>query len=118
MGAAGLVIGSGHLGRHIHGSTFRLTLAAALLDPALAREDGTLDEEIEARLTAWMRSHLEVAVHRFTEREPLGDLEECVLAEMDPPLNIGGRKETPLRETLTLRRKRFAKRKRKRRGSP
>src|SRR5262249_48067543 len=57
-------IGGNHLHGRIRGSTFRLTLAAALADPlGLVSESRNLDSASEQRLSAWMREHLDVAVH-------------------------------------------------------
>ena len=53
-----------HLGGDIYGSTFRLTLASALrVRLALAPSGGGhMGRDGEARLTEWMRRHLDVAV--------------------------------------------------------
>lgn len=48
-----------------------------------------------------MRSHLQVAVHTFPDRDPLGDLEHHVLDRLDPPLNLHGMPVTPLRLLLS-----------------
>jgi hypothetical protein len=99
-------IGGNHLRGRIRGSTFRLTLAAALADPlGFVSESKNLDRASEQRLSVWMREHLRLAVHRFPERDALGDLEHHVLAKLDPPLNLDGMSLTPLREALSLRRK-------------
>src|SRR5450432_4111100 len=49
-----------------------------------------LDRTSEQRLTDWMRTHLEVAVHPFATPDSLADLERHVLSELDPPLNLDG----------------------------
>jgi hypothetical protein len=61
-----------------------------------------LDPQSEERLSAWMRAHLEVAVFSFGDRDPLADIEHCVLSELDPPLNLDGMPSTPLRSELSL----------------
>lgn len=63
-----------------------------------------LDPDSEARLTVWMRNHLEVAVLPFVSRDSLGDLEHGVLTKLDPPLNLDGMTPTPLRSELSRRR--------------
>jgi hypothetical protein len=96
-------IKSDHLGGRVRGSTFRLTLAAALLRSLDLTVEGRkkLAPESEARLSEWIRRHLEVAVHPFPDRGALADLESRVLATLDPPLNLSGRPTTPLRVELT-----------------
>jgi hypothetical protein len=99
-------IGRNHLRGTIRGSTFRLTLAAGLgqalgLKPAGPRR---LEPTSEETLSKWMRKHLEVVVHPFEYRDPLGDLEERLLRALDPLLNLDGRPETQIRISLrTLR---------------
>lgn len=75
-----------HLRGRIRGSTFRLTLASCLARPlALVRTaPGQLDPLSEARLSEWVRGHLEVAVFPVVDRDPLADLEHRVLRELDP----------------------------------
>jgi hypothetical protein len=100
-------INDNHLNGLIRGSTFRLTLAAALrrslnLEPAGPKK---LTADSERRLSAWLREHLELAVHPFPEADALEHLEHGVLRRIDPPLNLRGMDRTPLRESLsTLRR--------------
>lgn len=99
---AGRIRGN-HLGGRIRGSTFRLTLAACLLRPlALVRTaPRQLNPGSEARLSAWMRDRLEVAVFAVLDRDSLADLEHRVLSDLDPPLNLDGMRPTPLRSDLT-----------------
>ena len=96
-------IGRNHLNGSIGSSTFRQTLAAALAEPLKLNSTAPkkLDRGSEQRLTAWMRAHLQVAVHPFPERDALADLEERVLATLDPSLNLEGRGPAPLREALS-----------------
>jgi hypothetical protein len=97
-------IGGNHLRGRILGSTFRLTLASCLAEPlGLIRiAPRQLDSGSEQRLSAWMLEHLEIAVLPFADRDPLADLEHCVLAKLDPPLNLQGMPPTPLRRALSL----------------
>jgi hypothetical protein len=95
-------IGGNHLRGRISASTFRLTLAAALADSlGLVSEASDLDTASEHRLSGWMREHLEVGVHRFPDRDALADLEDHVLAKLDPPLNLDGMPPTPIRQSLS-----------------
>ena len=100
-----------HLGSNVRASTFRRTLAAALVGPLNLQAAGPkrLERESEVGLTAWMCSHLEVAVCPFSDRERLSDLEDRVLECLDPPLNLQKRPRTPLRARLLEARGRLAK---------
>ena len=99
-------IGADHLRGGIRGSTFRLTLAACLVEPlALIRiARRRLDSPSEHRLSAWMCDHLEIAVLPLADRDRLGDLEHHVLLKLDPPLNLDGMSMNPLRSELSRRR--------------
>jgi hypothetical protein len=52
-----------------------------------------------------MHDHLQVAVHPFSEPDALGDLEDRVLAKVDPPLNLDGMRPTRLRTALSWKRR-------------
>jgi hypothetical protein len=96
-------IGSSHLRGNIGGSTFRQTLAACLRDP-LGLEvgrPGRLSKQSEHRLSSWMREHLEVAVHPFSDPDALAHLEDEVLAVLDPPLNLEGLPRSELRARVS-----------------
>lgn len=95
-------IGRNHLRGRVRGSTFRLTLAASLKSSLGLTVEGPtqLAPSSESELSNWMRSHLEVAVHPVAERDVILDLEKSVLGALDPPLNLGGRANTPLRLRL------------------
>ena len=103
-------IGGNHLRGTIRGSTFRLTLAACLLEPlALTKVTAKrLDAASEQRLTSWIRKHLAVAVLPFPHRDALGDLERRVLADLDPPLNLDGMAPSAIRQQLSRRRAELA----------
>jgi hypothetical protein len=103
-------IGGNHLRGTIRGSTFRLTLAASLLEPlALTKVTAKrVDAASEQRLTSWIRKHLAVAVLPFPYRDALGDLERRVLAELDPPLNLDGMAPSAIRQRLSRRRAELA----------
>ena len=95
-------IGGNHLGGNVRGSTLRSTLASVLLAPLALRLAGPqrLEAESEARLTAWMRRRLAIAVHAVDSGVGLADLERSVVAELRPPLNIGHVPAGPLRRRL------------------
>jgi hypothetical protein len=101
-----LRIGGSHLNGRIRGSTFRLTLAACLVGPLTLTRIAAkrLAGPSEARLSAWMRDHLQVAVMPFPERDQLGNFEHHLLAALDPPLNLEGMPRTPARSALSRRR--------------
>jgi hypothetical protein len=94
-----------HLNGTINGSTFRLTLAAALGDQIVAPADRTFDRSAEARLSAWMAEHLTVVPLPIADRASLGPLEEKVVQALDPPLNLQHVEKTPLRVLLSKRRR-------------
>ncbi|MBL7621354.1 MULTISPECIES: DUF6884 domain-containing protein [unclassified Frankia] len=83
-----------HLGGRAEFSTLRRTLAAAL--------SGALDLEHKdaAPLDAWIRQHLRVTAVPFEDPDRLAQVEATVLDALDPPLNLRGRPQTPLRLRL------------------
>lgn len=86
-----------HLGGRAGLSTFRKTLGSVLVE-----EWGEFDEQ---RLTEWMDGHLKVTPLPVDDADTLGVVEEGVLAELDPPLNLRGMPSTPLRLALARLRK-------------
>lgn len=100
-----------HITGQIRGSTFRLTLAAALADALALEHVGPkqLAPRSNAELTAWVRRHLQVAVHPFSEPDALVDLERRVLARLDPPLNLDGMPPTVLRARVGEQRARLGR---------
>ena len=101
-----------HLGSDIYGSTFRLTLAAALrtrltLEPI---GGGHMSRDGEQRLTNWMREHLMVSVIAYPDRVGLDGFETDVLDRLDPPFNIAKRPASPVRRELTTLRRPFSRR--------
>ena len=87
----------------MHGSIFRLTLASILLDElGLEVVDAKLIAPAsEEALTAWIRTHLSVAVHTVADPDPLDDLERRILALLDPPFNLDKLATTPQRERIS-----------------
>lgn len=102
-------IGGNHLGGNTYGSTFRLTLAAALSEPLDLEPVGgrRMTRSSEARLTAWMLEHLSIAIDAFENRLELSGHESAVLAVLDPPLNLSKVAPTPLRAALSRRRRAY-----------
>jgi hypothetical protein len=96
-------IGGNHIRGSVRGSTFRLTLAAVLRAPLELHVAGPrkLGSESEQRLTTWIQTHLEVAVHPFPDADRLGVLERSVLGLLDPPMNLEGMPWTSLRTRLS-----------------
>ena len=96
-----------HLGGNIYGSTFRFTLASSLFGELglLATGQKRLAGTGEARLSAWIREHLSVAVSPYPSRDALGNLEDRVLGHLDPPLNLDGMGPSEVRARLTEARK-------------
>lgn len=95
-------IGGQHMNGNIRSSTFRRTLAAALREPLGLRlaGGGRLDAPSNRLLSAWIRAHLRVAWVSCPERGTLAALEDAVLQRLDPPLNLQGMPDTPVRLRL------------------
>lgn len=100
-----------HLRGNIRSSTFRKTLAASLFEPlGLVLGDASkLDPASNEALTLWMRDHLSLATVACPDRAKLSELEDAVLLELDPPLNLMGMPNTTLRTDLKARRSRLNK---------
>jgi hypothetical protein len=84
-----------HLGGRSSLSTFRLTLASSLREPL------QLSDADDPNITRWMHEHLRVVVLPVLDADTLGKLENAVLDELDPPLNLAGRGPTELRRRLS-----------------
>jgi hypothetical protein len=87
-------IESMHLGAKHEFSTLRRTIGAIL---AKAEGRGEIDE---GALTSWIDLHLRVHVVPYTDADSLGRVEQTVLAELDPPLNLKGMPDTDLRKRV------------------
>jgi GIY-YIG catalytic domain-containing protein len=98
-----------HLGVSIYASTFRVTLASALLIPLALEPIGgrRMSADGEARLTAWMRAHLEVSILAYADRVALDLFETEVLGLLDPPLNLAKCPPSAARARLTVLRRAF-----------
>ena len=75
-------------------STLRKTIGAIL-----ASAEGR-DEIDEIALTRWMDLHLRVLVVPYEDADSLGKVEQAILAELDPLLNLMGMPDTELRRRL------------------
>ena len=80
-----------HLGGQHEFSTFRRILGSIL---AAADENEAIDEDA---LTRWMTQHLVVRIAVWPDADTLGRLEAEVLSAIDPPLNLRGMTDTPIR---------------------
>ena len=96
-------INTQHLNGRVRGSTFRLTLAAVLYGALRLEASGgkALEPGSEDELSRWMLAHLAVATHAFPDADVLGVLEDVVLNELDPPLNLHGRPPSRVRRRLS-----------------
>ncbi len=76
------------LRRPLEGSTFRISLAAALREPLGLHLSGKkrLDPASADRLTAWMRQHLRVVIYPYDDRDSLELLKQATLSRLNPSL--------------------------------
>lgn len=91
-----------HLGGNVGSSTFRKTLTASLalpLDLTLTKP-GRPDRDSNQLVSTWMREHLSIVTVSCPDRSTLAQLEDEVLAIVDPPLNLQGMSATPVRRRL------------------
>lgn len=100
-----------HLRGNIRSSTFRKTLAASLSEPLglVLVGPSKLDPSSNEALTLWMLDHLSLATVACPDRATLSELEDAVLLELDPPLNLMGMPRSPVRTELKARRSRLGK---------
>lgn len=104
-------LGKQHIGGNIYGSTFRLTLAAALIPVLGLRVSGPkrLEPNDNTKLSHWIRSHLSVIPYPFPDRDALDGLETLVIHHLDPPLNIDKMPSSNLRSRLREARSKVAR---------
>lgn len=93
-----------HLGRKISFSTLRLTLTACLRDQLHLELVGAKipSPASEETLTRWMKAHLQIAVFSYDDVDALDELEQSVLDELDPPLNLKHMPKSPVRARLRV----------------
>jgi len=102
-------IHTNHLSGNVSSSTFRLTLAAILLEDLGLEvvKPEQLSPRSDQALSAWIRRHLHIAIAPYPDRDHLTEVEERVLDRLDPILNIRGRPSSPARRRLTELRRRI-----------
>lgn len=112
------VIGN-HLSGNIGSSTFRLSLAALLLDqldlePRQQGQKVALTRDQNQLLSEWQREHLRItwALHK----EPW-QIEDQVIAALTPPLNLAKNTDHPFHTTMSDARRRLRTRARTRGGA-
>jgi hypothetical protein len=89
-----------HLGGRFRMSTFRYSLGSVLAE---TWGESTIDE---ARLSAWMYEHLLAVAVPVADADSLEAVEDQVLAELDPALNLRKVPRTALRRRVSELRKR------------
>jgi GIY-YIG catalytic domain-containing protein len=96
-------LGGNHIRGGVRSSTFRLTLAAALCERLELNviAPKRLDGGSERLVSEWIARHLALATHAYHDPDPLGDLEDRVLAVLNPPLNIDRMPPSPVRTRLS-----------------
>jgi hypothetical protein len=94
-------VAGNHLRGGIHGSTWRKSLTAILLDQLdLDMSSGDLSSAAQVELTNWMHDHLRLAVYPIVDSHSVGAAEDALLMALDPPLNLDGMAETAVRASL------------------
>lgn len=102
--------------QHIHGnarsSTFRLTISVLLLNRLglVPANGGKLDPRSNALVSGWIAKHLRVVIAPFDDRDRLGAVEAEVVAQLDPPLNLGHCLPSEARTRLTALRRSLPRR--------
>jgi hypothetical protein len=90
-----------HLGNRHEFSTLRRSLGSILAE---SHGQPTIDEK---QLTRWMHAHLRVIPIPIADVDTLDRLESEILTELDPPLNLAKVPKTPLRQQLSVLRKKY-----------
>jgi hypothetical protein len=90
-----------HLGKRHEFSTLRRSLGSILAE---SHGQPTIDEK---QLTRWMHAHLRVIPIPIADVDTLDRLESEILTELDPPLNLAKVPKTPLRQQLSVLRKKY-----------
>ena len=100
-----------HLGGNTGSSTFRLSLAALLLEaehfvPVTTKTKFILTRADNRRLSEWQEASLRLAW--CEQEEPWdGTLERNVIATMQPPLNLAENRSHPFHATMSAARQNF-----------
>lgn len=99
-------LGGDHIGGKIRNSTFRLSVAAILLEDLNNfivgdRKIGTAGEQM---VSNWMFAHLRLTFVPFVDRTRICELEALLLSKLNPPVNLDGMPLSDLRVELRRRR--------------
>jgi excisionase family DNA binding protein len=103
-------IKSNHIRGNVGSSTFRYTLSSLLVGPLTLKmpDQQKLDPASNSLISSWIAAHLRVSIAPYKHRDGLGEVEEVVIAALDPPLNLrhcqltdARARITQLRRTLT-----------------
>jgi len=100
-----------HLGGRVRRSDLRFSLAAVLLDELRLQVQSPMlvTPASEAELSAWMKSHLAVAVHPVADPGILESLERRLLIRLDPPFGLSYMPPSPVRARLVELRRRISR---------
>lgn len=84
-------VGGQHIQGNARSSTFRLTISSLLRRRLGLRAipGGKLDPDSNTMVSEWIADHLRVALAPYEDRDTLGAVEAEVVAQLDPPLNLG-----------------------------
>jgi hypothetical protein len=98
-----------HLGGSTGSSTFRLSLAALLIDtlafhPVRRKNDFVLPRAENVKLSEWQREHLRLT---WVAQPAPWTIEPLVIAALNPPLNLDHNSAHPFHRTMTAARARF-----------
>lgn len=98
-----------HVRGNVSSSTFRWTISAILFKPLKLQlaKPKRLCLEDNRKVSAWIKDHLRVSIVPYPDRDSLIGVEEDVLVNLDPPLNLDGCPTNDLRCRLTKLRKRL-----------
>lgn len=104
-------IGRQHIRGNARSSTFRRTISALLLDQMelVPAGGGRLDRPSNAVVSQWIAEHLKVGIASVDDRDALGRVEQAVLDQLDPPLNLDHCPSSAARARLTALRARISR---------
>lgn len=104
---SGSTLASRIKGNHIRGnvgsSTFRYTLSSLLVGPLTLKmpDRQKLDPASNSVISSWIAAHLRVSIAPYKHRDGLREVEEVVIAQLDPPLNLRHCQPTDARARIT-----------------
>ncbi|WP_156525983.1 GIY-YIG nuclease family protein [Mycobacterium adipatum] len=104
-------IGRQHIRGNARSSTFRRTISALLLDQLqlVPAGGGRLDSPSNAVVSQWIAEHLTVGIVAVDDRDALGRVEQALLDQLDPPLNLDHCPSSAARARLTALRARISR---------